>query len=204
MRLWKQAEFDSDDIVDVVTNFIYKRNPMLQLLLSICFVHPKCYSLEDVYINNVVDHKENSLSETGALVQKLLREKRREAARNIIIDLLLEVQVEIKQKMFHYFTTEVARRGKSVEITKTIIDSVKVIWEKTNDDLESAKVSIRELFYLLPLQSDTEISAIVQMCEATQKITPFVDSQYKAAILDKTNNKRQSRNFGVWDDILNF
>merc|ERR1719297_478704 len=32
-----------EDIVDVISNFIADKDPMLQLFLSICFVHPDCY-----------------------------------------------------------------------------------------------------------------------------------------------------------------
>merc|ERR1719446_1554117 len=36
----------SDDILDVVKNFIAEREPMLQIFLNICFLHPTCYQLD--------------------------------------------------------------------------------------------------------------------------------------------------------------
>jgi hypothetical protein len=186
--------------VDVVTNFIAERNPILQLLVSICFIHPKCYPFDT---NLKSDNYTGPVTATGEKVVTLLLTNRRESARDLIIDVLNQVQVNIKTSMFKQFSKEVARNGKTVEATKNIIDSVKVIWETTNTDLESAKTSIRELFYLLNMESQTEINAVAEICETALEIPDFVDAQYSAAISDESNNKRKSRNFGVWDSVLN-
>merc|ERR1719232_67941 len=36
----------ADDIIEVVNNFIAEEDPMLQLFLNLCFLHPSCYQLE--------------------------------------------------------------------------------------------------------------------------------------------------------------
>merc|ERR1712203_1056755 len=44
----------------------------------------------------------------------------------------------------------------AVVATKNIIDAVKAVWVTMNRDLEEAKSSIEELFYLLPMESESE------------------------------------------------
>ena len=39
-----------------------------------------------------------------------------------------------------------------------------------NDDLESAKSSIQELFYLLPLDTKEQVQAMVEIAEVVQRI----------------------------------
>ena len=74
-----------------------------------------------------------------------------------------------------------------------------VIWEKTNSDLESVKMSIRELFYLLEMKSKTEITAIVEIFETATEIPAFVEGQYRAALLDenKTGDNPETLVFGT-------
>ena len=38
-------EVDSDVIVDVIKNFISEQDPILELFLSVCFVHPDCFQV---------------------------------------------------------------------------------------------------------------------------------------------------------------
>merc|ERR1712038_1964263 len=203
-RLWKQANFDSNDIIDVVTNFIAENNPVLQLLVSVCFLHPKCYPLEEIHMKKLMDDQSNHDSAKSKQLMKLLKENSRESARDMVIREISQVQENIKTMMFEFFSEEVAKNGTTVDAVKSIIDSVKVIWEKTNSDLESAKMSIRELFYLLEMKSETEVTAIVEIFETAAEIPAFVEGQYRAALLDENKNRRQSRNFGVWDSVLNF
>jgi hypothetical protein len=38
-----EVRIDSEEIVDVIRNFIAEKDPMLELFLTICFVHPHCF-----------------------------------------------------------------------------------------------------------------------------------------------------------------
>ena len=75
----------------------------------------------------------------------------------------------------------VAARGVSITATKQIIDSIKVwstlvypysvgptpphqgVWESVDRDLEEAKSSAEELFYLLPLDTGAQWRTMVDM-----------------------------------------
>merc|ERR1712117_311719 len=47
---------------------------------------------------------------------------------------------------------------------------LKSSWESLNGDLEYAKSSIEELFYLLPLDTEQQVEAMVEIAEVVQKI----------------------------------
>ena len=53
--------------------------------------------------------------------------RRTETARNILVNLIKEVQTKIKMLLFKYIEKGVAERGVSIKATQNIIDSVKVI-----------------------------------------------------------------------------
>ena len=38
-----EVKIDSEEIVDVIRNFIAEKDPMLELFLTVCFVHPHCF-----------------------------------------------------------------------------------------------------------------------------------------------------------------
>ncbi len=38
-----EVRIDSEEIVDVIRNFIAEKDPVLELFLTICFVHPHCF-----------------------------------------------------------------------------------------------------------------------------------------------------------------
>jgi hypothetical protein len=38
-----EVRIDSEEIVDVIRNFIAEKDPMLELFLTVCFVHPHCF-----------------------------------------------------------------------------------------------------------------------------------------------------------------
>ena len=38
-------EVDSGVIIDVLKNFISEQDPVLELFLSVCFVHPDCFQV---------------------------------------------------------------------------------------------------------------------------------------------------------------
>ena len=50
------------------------------------------------------------------------------------------------------------------------IFSFQSIWQSLNDDLEYAKTSIQELFYLLPLDTKEQVYAMVEIAEVVQRI----------------------------------
>merc|ERR1711892_509384 len=116
----------SDDIIDVITNFIAEQDPMLQLFLSICFIHPTCYQL-DSPSNILLPHSKSPVSPLSQELSRHLSARRTETARNMLVDAVMNVQRKIKVLMFKYIQEGVGARGVSVLATKTIIDSIKVL-----------------------------------------------------------------------------
>merc|ERR1711892_1296515 len=116
----------SDDIIDVITNFIAEQDPMLQLYLSICFIHPTCYQL-DSPSNILLPHSKSPVSPLSQELSRHLSARRTETARNMLVDAVMNVQRKIKVQMFKYIQEGVGARGVSVLATKTIIDSIKVL-----------------------------------------------------------------------------
>ena len=49
------------------------------------------------------------------------------------------------------------------------------IWISVNSDLESAKYSIQELFYLLPLDTKEQVQAMVEIAEVVQVIPDWTE-----------------------------
>ncbi len=45
------GEVDSDVIIDVLKNFISEQDPILELFISVCFVHPDCFQ-----VGNIPEH----------------------------------------------------------------------------------------------------------------------------------------------------
>jgi len=151
----------SDDIIDVINNFISERDPMLQLFLHICFLHPTCYQMDSPSTINYT----TSISVISPISKDMadnLSARRTETARNILVNLIREVQEKIKVLMFKYIEKNVGERGVSIMATKNIIDSVKNIWLSLNGDLEYAKSSIQELFYLLPGKTEVLLQEAAQ------------------------------------------
>merc|ERR1719430_780786 len=96
----------------------------------------------------------------------------------------MKVQEKIKLLMFKYIREGVGSRGVSILATKTIIDSIKSIWESLNGDLEYAKSSIEELFYLLPLDTKEQVEAMVEIAEVVQKIPNRTEQLLQEATQD--------------------
>merc|ERR1719232_2425488 len=143
----------AEDIVDVISNFIADVDPTLQLFLSICFVHPSCY--QDSPPSAASSRSSEARSLDLGLMSPLARDladnlihRRTERARNSLVAALMRVQAEVKMLMFKYIQIGVEARGVSVLATKNIIDAVKNIWISVNSDLEYAKSSLQELFYV--------------------------------------------------------
>ena len=96
-----------------------------QLFLSICFIHPTCYQL-DSPSTILSPHSMSSLSPLSHELAGHLSARRTETARNILVDMVMKVQRDIKVLMFKYIQEGVGARGVSILATKTIIDSIKV------------------------------------------------------------------------------
>ena len=58
------------------------------------------------------------------------------------------------------------------------------IWLSVNSDLEYAKSSLQELFYLLPLNTNEEVKAVMEVAEVIQNIPGKVEALYREAAED--------------------
>jgi len=178
-----------DDIKDIIHNFIADKDPILQLFLSICFIHPSCY--QDSPPSGLLSDGDINLEAASPLasdVARSLLERRTEKARNLIISALMETQDKVKFLMFKYMETGVGARGVSVLATRKIIDSLKNIWVSVNSDLEYAKSSLQELFYLLPLDTSKEVKAVMEVAEVIQNIPGKVEALYSEAAEEGTQD----------------
>jgi len=178
-----------DDIKDIIHNFIADKDPILQLFLSICFIHPSCY--QDSPPSGLLSDGDIDLEAASPLAREVARnllERRTEKARNLIISALMETQDKVKFLMFKYMETGVGARGVSVLATRKIIDSLKNIWVSVNSDLEYAKSSLQELFYLLPLDTSKEVKAVMEVAEVIQNIPGKVEALYSEAAEDGTQD----------------
>merc|ERR1712061_620448 len=174
-----------DDIRDIIHNFIADKDPILQLFLSICFIHPSCY--QDSPPSGLLSDGDIDLEAASPLARdgaRNLLERRTEKARNLIISALMETQDKVKFLMFKYMETGVGARGVSVLATRKIIDPLKNIWVSVNSDLEYAKSSLQEPFYLLPLDTSEEVKAVMEVAEVIQNIPGKVETLYSEAALD--------------------
>ena len=129
-----------------------------------------------------------------------LLHRRTEKARNILVAALMNVQDHVKRLMFKYIELGVAARGASVPATKNIIDAVKVymsqnatdtidnilqnIWISVNSDLEYAKSSLQELFYLVPLDSNSSVRRLTEIAEVILNIPNKVEKLFLEATQD--------------------
>lgn len=184
-----------DDIKDIIHNFIADKDPILQLFLSICFIHPSCS--QDSAPSGTRSGGDIDLEAASPLARDLARnllERRTEKARNILISALMETQDKVKFLMFKYMETGVGARGVSVLATRKIIDSLKNIWLSVNSDLEYAKSSLQELFYLLPLNTSQEVKAVMEVAELIQNIPGRVEALYSEAAEDGTQDLLVSSN----------
>merc|ERR1711875_217210 len=78
----------TDDIIEVVNNFIAEEDPMLQLFLTLCFLHPSCYQLELPSTNT----SSSPISRTSLHIKKNLLARKTETARNILLKMVKQVQ----------------------------------------------------------------------------------------------------------------
>jgi len=114
--------------------------------------------------------------------------RRTETARNILLKMVKETQDKIKVLMFKFIEKGVGEKGVSVEATKRIIDTFKSIWLSLNGDLDYAKSSIQELFYLVPLNTKEQVDAMVEIAEVVQRIPDrtkqLMEERYQQIVLD--------------------
>jgi len=192
-----------DDIVDVISNFIADKDPMLQLFLSICFIHPSCYQDSPPIKSN--DESENDepldLSTLSPLSRDLvdnLLNRRTEKARNMLIKELMSVQSQVKVLMFKYIELGVGARGVSVLATKNIIDAVKNIWLSVDSDLEYAKSSIQELFYLVDLSSKDKVMAMAEVAQVIQNVPKKVEVILEEATQDGYKDYVRHSSWDSW------
>jgi len=180
----------AEDIVDVISNFIADVDPTLQLFLSICFVHPSCYqdappSASTSASSRASEARSLDLGLMSPLARDLadnLIHRRTERARNSLVTALMRVQDEVKMLMFKYIQIGVEARGVSVLATKNIIDAVKNIWISVNSDLEYAKSSLQELFYVLDLNMEADkVKALAEVADIITAIPARVETLYERA-----------------------
>merc|ERR1719242_1459634 len=178
----------AEDIVDVISNFIADVDPTLQLFLSICFVHPSCYqdtppSTSISASSRASEARSLDLGLMSPLARDLadnLIHRRTERARNSLVTALMRVQDEVKMLMFKYIQIGVEARGVSVLATKNIIDAVKNIWISVNSDLEYAKSSLQELFYVLDLDMEADkVKALAEVADIITAIPARVETLYE-------------------------
>merc|ERR1711915_82028 len=75
---------NSNEIFDVIENVIAKEDPMLQLFLRICFLHPNCYQLD------IPQKRDGTKSDTVNALEKVLKKKKTETARGLLLSLIDE------------------------------------------------------------------------------------------------------------------
>merc|ERR1712228_733720 len=111
---------NSNEIFDVIENVIAKEDPMLQLFLRICFLHPNCYQLD------IPQKREWTKSDSVNALEKVLKKKKTETARSLLLSLIHESQKRLKKMMFHHISQGVAEKGFTVSETRDIINGIKV------------------------------------------------------------------------------
>jgi len=193
------SNLGDDDIVDVINNFIANEDPTLQLFLSICFLHPSCY--QDSAPTNDIDDSPLDTAKMSPLLRDLadnLLHRRTEKARNILVAALMNVQDHVKRLMFKYIELGVAARGVSVPATKNIIDAVKNIWISVNSDLEYAKSSLQELFYLVPLDSNSSVRRLTEIAEVILNIPNKVEKMFLEATQDGYKDYVRNSSWNSW------
>jgi len=192
---------DDSDILDVVKNFIAEQDPILELYLSLCFLHPDCYQL-DVPVQEEQDldspRPPPSLeSEQARQLWGHLKARRTESARNLLVGLIKQLKAKNKQMMFRYMQEGVAARGVSIAATRNIIDSLKNIWESVNKDLDEAKRTVEELF-LLPLNSEAHKRSLIDVVSALLAIPGHTEGLYQKAATEGYRNYLDRASWDSW------
>jgi len=195
-----------DDIVDVISNFIADKDPMLQMFLGICFIDPTCFQRSSPFINTYTEEDLNGdgwrrltkfSSTTRVLIENLLN-RRTEKARNILIQTLMNTQAQIKHLMFKYIEIGVGARGVSIIATKNIIDAVKNIWIRVDSDLEYAKTTLQRLFLSHDMTSKQNILSLAELEEIILAIPTKMEPVFLDATQDGYKEYVQHRSWNSW------
>lgn len=191
---------DEGDILDVVKNFIAEKDPILELYLGLCFLHPQCYQLEMPLPQDGEDIllPPNLNSEQAKELWGHLKARRTESARNLLVGLIKQIQSSNKRMMFQYIKEGVAARGVSVAATKNIIDSIKTIWESVNRDLEAAKNSLEELFYITPLETESQKRTLLDLVGPLLAIPSHTSSLYQSAATEGYKEYIEKGSWNSW------
>jgi len=192
---------DDDDIVDVINNFIADEDPMLKLFLSLCFLHPSCYQDSAPGALHTSDDSPLDISTMSPIASDLadnLINRRTERARNILVHALMQVQTHVRRLMFKYIEVGVAARGYSVPATMGIIDAVKGLWISVDSDLEFAKSSIQELFYLEPITSNSKIRALAEVADIIVDLPMKVEKLFDEATQDGYKDYVRNSSWNSW------
>jgi len=188
-------ELGSEDIIDIVHNFIADRDPLLQLFLSLCFLDPSCYQLE-------APRKLESDQETPSpLILELehrLMDKRKEAARNLLVELIDSVVEENRRSMFDAIEEGVATRGVSVIATKNIIDSIKKIWLGVEGDMEYVKSTTHNILFSLMLDSNKKVGSVLDIARALEKVPDYTRKLYKEASTEGYKHYVKNQSWNSW------
>merc|ERR1712198_366596 len=164
---------DSNKIFDVIENVIAKEDPILQLFLRICFLHPNCYQLD------IPQKREMTKSDAVNTLEKVLKKKKTETTRRLLLSLIDQSQKRLKKMMFHHISEGVAEKGFTVSTTRDIIDGIKDIWISVNADLDYAKSSIKELFYLNLFDTTEQVEALLEIADLVEKMPESTQSKMK-------------------------
>merc|ERR1711872_213097 len=112
-------------------------------------------------------------------LEKVLKKKKTEAARSLLLSLIDQSQKRLKKMMFHHISQGVAEKGFTVSTTRDIIDNIKDIWISVNADLEYAKSSIKELFYLISFETSEQVEALLEIANLVQRIPESTQTKMK-------------------------
>merc|ERR1712145_19784 len=164
---------DSNEIFDVIENVIAKEDPMLQLFLRICFLHPNCYQLD------IPQKRDMTKSDAVNTLEKVLKKKKTETARGLLLSVIDQTQKWLKKMMFHNISQGVAEKGFTVSTTRVIIDGIKDIWISVNSDLDYAKSSIKELFYLILFDTIKQVEALLEIADLVERIPESTQTKMK-------------------------
>lgn len=186
-----EVRIDSEEIVDVIRNFIAEKDPMLELFLTVCFVHPHCFKFEAPIPGS-------ELGAEAREILQLLQSRRPESARRRLLEKIEAVRVLIKHKMFQILSEEVGARGVSVAATKNIIDSVKDVWLGVTADLSSVVASIQEIFTLGIPDVAAVQDGMAGTADIIQRIPAHVEHLFRTAAQNGFSRYRKMNSWDSW------
>lgn len=175
---------DESDIFDVVQNFIAEKDPILEE--------------DEENEENVPPPPPKLDSRQKKILWGHLKARRTESARTLLVNLIKQLEASSKNMMFRFIQQGVAERGVSVAATMNIIDAVKGVWLSVNRDLEEAKSNIEELFYLLPMDSESERRTLLSLVGSLLAIPDHIEGLYQKALDEGYQNYVKSGSWNSW------